>query len=103
SVVERRHMTPVRVLIVEDEAIVRMDLEVQLQTLGHAVVAAVDNGDEALARAGELRPDLVFMDIRLKGAPDGITTAEGIKKLGIAVIYLTAFADEQTVLRPPAT
>lgn len=67
-----------RILIVEDEQIVQLDLQHRLQRLGHAVVGAATSGSEAIAKAAELKPDLVLMDVRLEGAMDGIEAASQI-------------------------
>ncbi len=93
-----------RILVVEDEAIVAMDIQERLETAGYTVVAVVDSGEEAVAAADGLRPDLVLMDIHLKGAADGIAAAEEIRaRCRLPVIYLTAFADDPTVRRARAT
>ena len=88
------------VLIVEDEAIVALDLSNQIQDLGHKVVGIADNADAAVRLATQHRPDIVLMDVVLKGDRDGIEAAKPIQgELGIPVIFLTAFSDTQTVDR----
>jgi len=97
-------MTPVSILVVEDEAIVTMDLETRLTRLGYRVVGAVARGEEALARAAEVRPDLVLMDIRLQGEMDGIDAGHLLRtKLDIPVVYLTAYSDDDTLERAKRT
>lgn len=92
-----------RILIVEDEALVASYLETVLKGLGYAVVGAVDSGERAVAKAQAEQPDLVLMDIRLRGEMDGILAAEKIHAaLGIPCVYLTAFSDEATVARVKA-
>jgi diguanylate cyclase (GGDEF)-like protein/PAS domain S-box-containing protein len=87
-------------LVVEDEAVVAMDLDGQLHDMGYRVCACVDNGREAIARARADRPDLILMDIVLKGDMDGIAAATVIgKELHIPVVFLTAYSDSQTVAR----
>jgi PAS domain S-box-containing protein len=94
----------VKILVVEDENIVSKDIQNSLQHLGYSVPVAVSSGEEAIAKATELRPDLVLMDILLKGKVDGISAAEQIRaRLNIPVIYLTAYADEQTLQRAKVT
>jgi DNA-binding NtrC family response regulator len=91
-----------RILIVEDEAIVREDLRDLIQGLGYAVVGDAMTGRDAiaLALAAELRPDLVLMDIQLKGAMDGVEAAIRIRNQeGPPVVFLTAFANEQIIDR----
>lgn len=89
---------PASILIVEDENIVRKDIEQTLRALGYSVVGAVNNGEEAVELAGELRPDMVLMDIMLKGEMSGIEAAMLIRdRVGKPVIFLTAYADDETV------
>ena len=91
---------PCRVLIVEDEAIVAIDIEQQLESLGYDVVAMASTADAACEAAARLLPDLVLMDIHLDAGSDGIEAAERIRReLGIPTIFLTAYADEGTLLR----
>jgi two-component system, response regulator PdtaR len=88
----------VKILVVEDEALIAMDIQEKLIALGHDVPVTVDNGEDAIKMAGELKPDLVLMDIVIKGDMDGIETAEQIKKLyNIPSLFLTAY-DNQSVL-----
>lgn len=89
-----------RILVVEDEAIVRKDIEQTLRKLGHEVVGAVAEGRDAIDTATEQRPDLVLMDIMLKGDMSGIEAAMIIRgQLGLPVIFLTAYSDEATLSR----
>jgi two-component system response regulator LytT len=86
------------ILITEDEAIVRKDIERCLTGLGYNVVATADNGESAIALAKEHKPDLCLMDIMIKGDMNGISAAEQIKKhMDVPVIFLTAYADESTL------
>ena len=68
-------MDKVHVLVVEDEAIVSMDLRCKLESLGYGVPAEIRSGEEAVAAASQLRPDVVLMDISLSGEMDGIDAA----------------------------
>jgi two-component system cell cycle sensor histidine kinase/response regulator CckA len=89
-----------RILIVEDETIVAMDLAAGLRRVGYEVVATVRTGEDAIASTRRLEPDLVLMDIRLKGEMDGIQAATIIREQQrIPVVFLTAHADQQTVER----
>jgi CheY-like chemotaxis protein len=82
-----------RILVVEDEAIVQMDLESRLRRLGYSVVGLAAEGEEAVAKAAELAPDVVLMDVRLKGPMDGIEAARRIRsQRDVPVIFVTAFA-----------
>jgi two-component system, NtrC family, response regulator AtoC len=92
------------VLVVEDEAVVAMELEERLVSLGYKVAASVPSGEEAVRKAEELKPDLVLMDIRLQGEIDGIEAATRIKDTDyIPVVYLTAHTDDKTLQRAKAT
>jgi DNA-binding NtrC family response regulator len=89
-----------RILIVEDEAIVALDIEARLIRLGYEVVGTADSFADALARATELRPDLVLMDVELHDGPDGIAAAEQLRAdLAVPVVFLTAYADAATLDR----
>ena len=93
-----------KILIVEDESIVAKDIEKMLQKVGYEIVAIVNSGEDAIERASEARPDLVMMDINLKGAMDGVQAAERIHaQLDIPIIYLTAYSDEKTLKRAKIT
>lgn len=88
------------ILIVEDEQIVAMDIQNALEKNGFAVVGRADRGEEAVRKAGELRPSLVLMDINLKGRMDGIEAAVQIREsLGLPVIFLTAYGTSAIVDR----
>ena len=80
------------ILIVEDEIIIAEDLRITLNDLGYTVVDAVPSGEEAIERAKSLKPDLIFMDIKLRGEMDGVEAAKKIsEKYDIPIIFLTAF------------
>jgi two-component system, cell cycle sensor histidine kinase and response regulator CckA len=92
-----------RILIVEDEILVREDIEDCLEDLGHEVVSVASTGAEALSQIPTARPDLVLMDIRLKGDMDGVETARKIRiNFRLPVIFLTAHADDATLQRAKA-
>lgn len=92
------------VLIVEDERIVAKDLQQTLAEMGYDAFAIASSSDEALARASERCPDIVLMDIRIKGPRDGIETAEILKKrFDVPVVYLSAHADTATIQRATLT
>jgi PAS domain S-box-containing protein len=89
-----------RVLIIEDELLIAEDLRAALTHLGYTVAGMADSADEAVAQAERVRPDLVLMDIKLRGERDGISAAEQIREeFGLPVIFLTAHADEATLAR----
>lgn len=91
-------------LLVEDEAIVAMDIADQLISHGYRIVEIVDNGKDALRSAEKHCPDLVLMDVNIKGDMDGIDTAAAIMdQRHTPVLYLTAFTDPKTVQRAAAT
>jgi DNA-binding response OmpR family regulator len=92
--------SPPRALIVEDEALIVEELRERLSRLGFSVIAAVYSADEGFAIATKERPDLVLMDIRLKGRKDGIQAAQEIRKqVDVPIVYLTAYSDQLTVNR----
>lgn len=92
------------VLIVEDERLVARGLERQLRRLGYTVVPLVSTGIEAIQQALEHRPDMILMDIRLRGQMDGIEAATAIRKqLNVRIAYMSAYIDEATLARARAT
>ena len=94
----------INILVVEDESIVRKDIERSLTKLGYNVVAQADTGEKAIELARENRPDIALMDIMLKGEMSGIEAADSIKKIiDIPVIFLTAYADEATLAKAKIT
>ena len=93
-----------RALIVEDEILIAEELKERLSRLGFSVIAAVDSADEGIAIATRERPDLVLMDIRLKGEKDGVQAAKEIRQhVDVPIVYLTAYSDQLTVDRAKAT
>ncbi len=92
------------ILIAEDEGIVARDIQATLERLGYSITGTAASGEEAVNMARYNHPDLVLMDIVLKGSIDGIEAARHIRdELDIPVIYLTAYADEETVSPPNRT
>ncbi len=93
-----------KILVVEDENVVALDIKRDLISFGYAVPATAASGEEAIELAAALRPDLVLMDIRLRGAIDGIEAADEIRaRFNIPAIYLTAYADPETLGRARLT
>ena len=94
----------VQILVVEDESVVAKDIRNRLQKLGYTVSAVVSSGTDALQRMGEMHPDLVLMDIVLKGDIDGIEAAGIIRdRFHTPVVYVTAFADNKIMERAKTT
>jgi response regulator NasT len=89
--------SPVRILVAEDEALIRMDLVEMLQEAGYTVVAQAANGEEAIALATEHRPDLAILDVKMP-ILDGISAAEKIISIA-PVLMLTAFSQRELVER----
>ena len=87
------------ILLVEDEMVEAMNLKRSLQSMNYNVVAIASYGEEAVEKAKKLKPDLILMDIILKGNMDGIAAAKAISKLEIPVIYVTALPDDATINR----
>lgn len=97
-------MSKTNVLVVEDESIVSKDIQHSLKKLGYNVVGAAATGEKAVELANEAKPDIVLMDIMLKGDMNGIEAADQIRStMNIPVIYLTAYADEGTLARAKVT
>lgn len=97
-------MADISIMIVEDEAITALELQAQLEDWGYGVPAIAMTGKEALEKAEETQPDLVLMDIVLKGDMDGIEAAQQIRaRYDIPVVYLTAYADKNTLARSKVT
>jgi PAS domain S-box-containing protein len=97
-------MGQVRILVVEDEIIVARNIANQLNQLGYKVIGTASSGKAAIAKALESKPELVLMDVILKGEMDGITAASQIREqLDIPVIFLTAYGDDNTVQRAKYT
>src|SRR5215471_19155846 len=97
-------MAKARVLVVEDEAIVAMDVATQLEDLGYEVAGVAATGDEAIKKVASAHPDLVLMDIVLLGAIDGVEAAETIRRVfDIPVVYLTAYDDDTILERAKIT
>ena len=85
-----------RILVVEDEAITALDLKYSLEELGYDVIDTVDTGQAAIDTGAEQVPDVVLMDIKLKGDMEGIEAAAVISEWNIPIIYLTANTDTDT-------
>ena len=97
-------MTEAKILIVEDESLVAKDMKNLLGKMGYVVPATVSSGEVAIQKVAETQPDLVLMDIMLKGDMDGVEAAEQIRDIfHIPVIYVTAYADEDTMRRAKIT
>lgn len=100
---ERGASDPV-IYVVEDESLIALDLRERLRKLRYQVCAVSASGEEAVERVGEFHPDLVLMDIRLKGEMDGIDAARAIRdRHDIPVVFLTAYAEEKTLERARIT
>ncbi len=90
----------VSILIVEDEALVAHDIAQRLSRLGHSVVGLADDAATAMDLAKTRRPDLILMDIGLRGAVDGLQTAVALRnELTVPIVFLTAHSDAQSVRR----
>ncbi|MDP3483900.1 MAG: response regulator, partial [Methanobacteriaceae archaeon] len=97
-------MSKTKVMVVEDESIVAIDISQRLDSLGYEVSATVSSGEKAIEMAEKTKPDIILMDIVLKGNIDGIEAAEVIgEKFKIPIVYLTAYSDEKTLKRAKYT
>lgn len=90
-------MSRADVLIVEDKALTAMEIRQQLDNLGYEITGCVDNGKDANHRAFELEPDLILMDLRLKGEMTGIEAAQEINEhRDIPIVFMTAHTEVET-------
>ncbi|MCK4575655.1 response regulator, partial [candidate division WOR-3 bacterium] len=97
-------MKNTHILIVEDENIVAKDIENTLKRMGYTVTGIASSGEEALKKVTNKQPDLVLMDIKLKGNMDGIEAAKQLRSnFNIPVVFLTSYSDEETLQRAKAT
>jgi PAS domain S-box-containing protein len=97
-------MTGEQILIVEDEVIVAKNIQNKLENLGYIVPDIVTTGEEAVEKAIEIRPDLILMDIKLKGEIDGVEAAEQIRRrFDVPIVYLTGYGDNQLLQRAKLT
>jgi PAS domain S-box-containing protein len=95
---------PATILIVEDEAVVALDLAAQVREMGYSVVGVADTGERALALARTHQPDLTLMDIRLRGPMDGVQVAQQLMQEQVSpVLYMTSYSDPDTVQRAART
>jgi two-component system, response regulator PdtaR len=93
-----------KILIVEDEFIAAADLKERLENLGYNIMGIANTGEDAIKKTGETHPDIILMDIMLKGKMDGIEAAQQIRDLyNIPFIYLTAYFDNATLKRAKKT
>jgi signal transduction histidine kinase len=93
-----------KILIVEDEAIIAKDLQLQLESMGFAVPSLAATGADAVLKAGQFSPDLILMDIMLSDEMDGIEAAGQIRtRYGIPVVYMTAHSEKEVLERSKAT
>ncbi len=100
-----------RILIVEDEIVIGLELESLLQDMGHEVLGVASSSAEAIALGHELRPDLAFVDIHLVDGPTGVDVARRLAEKGVTVLFMTAnakripedFADAKGVIAKPYT
>ncbi|HSH01923.1 MAG TPA: ATP-binding protein [Anaerolineae bacterium] len=98
-------MTKGRILIVEDNNLIALEIETHLDYLDYEIVGTVAYGEKVLAQVEATNPELVLMDVRLKGGVDGIQAARMLREKGyhIPIIYITAHADESTITRAKPT
>ncbi len=102
--IDETKMKLAQILIVEDELIAAESLALDLEKLGYQICGIVNSGEKAIQKVGESQPDLILMDIMLKGKMDGITTAQAIyREHKTPIIYLSAYADANTLKRTKST
>lgn len=94
-----RH-APVKLYVVEDESVIAMDIEARLTALGYDLLGSADCAAVALPALARLRPDIVLMDIGIKGDMDGVSLASRIRdQFDLPSIFLTAFSDDESIAR----
>lgn len=92
--------TPITILIVEDELIAAESLKLDLERKGYTIAGIADSGEKAVEMARHTRPDLILMDIMLKGHIDGIQASQMIRQdCEVPIIYITAFSNKSTIDR----
>jgi len=97
-------MKRAKILIVEDESIVAKDIQVTLEKLGYDVVGTIAEGEKVLDIVKDKTPDLILMDIMLKGKMTGIDVSIQIhKEISVPIIYMTAYADKDTLSKAKMT
>lgn len=94
------HSPEPRALIVEDESLIAEELRDRLSRLGFTIIATVDSAEEGVAIATRDQPDLVLMDIRLRGKKDGVQAAKEIREhFDVPIVYVTAYSDRLTIAK----
>lgn len=97
-------MSKIKILIVEDEELYADKMEMQLEKLGHENLGTVDNSNDALMKINEQTPDLILMDVNIRGEYDGIELADKIhEKANIPIIFITSLEDDMTFRRASRT
>ena len=90
---------PLRIMIADDEAVIRMGLKTMITALGHQVVGTATNGHDALAKVNELSPDLLLLDIKMPGQ-DGLIVAETLAaEMPLPILMLTAYTEKSLIDR----
>ncbi|MDG6244671.1 MAG: response regulator [Methanolobus sp.] len=97
-------MEKIKVLVVEDENIVALEIKSRLKKLGYVVPSVASTGEEAINKAEAFSPDIILMDIMLKGNMDGIEASRQIlERMDVPIVYLTAYADDETLQKAKLT
>ena len=97
-------MQHAKILIVEDESVTALGIKHKLERLGYTVIGTESSGEGAIKKSMQLSPNLILMDIVLKGDMDGIQAADKINQtLNIPIIYLTAYSDDELLERAKKT
>jgi CheY-like chemotaxis protein len=93
-------MALARILVVEDDMVISMHIRAMLKNIGYSVYGKASSGREAIDKAGDVRPDLVLMDVLLQESMDGIAAAEYIhSSYNIPIVFLSGCADSETLER----
>lgn len=93
-------MSSARILLIEDERIIALDIQMRLERLGYDVIGVAASGEQAIQLTAESNPDLIIMDIQLAGEIDGVAAAKIIcERDPVPIVFLTAYTDEDTLRR----
>lgn len=89
-------MDKIKILIVEDDSLFVLDLKILVEELGYEIVGIVDNADDVFSLMKQNKPDIILMDIDIKGDKNGIEIAQDLKDESIAIIFITSYSDQKT-------
>lgn len=92
-----------KILIVEDEAIIADHISDCVEQMGHSVISIIDDGNDLISEIGNLSPDIALLDIKISGTIDGVDVAHHLNRLGIPFVFISSNADDKTLSRVKLT